>query len=189
MSIVKLVLFFTTSQPPHDRQIYYNAENRLCRQQSCFPCLDRVRKNSLIYRFRILSQRIAVPVACKANAYALNHISADIHQLCKNNIIFVCIISEKRHYKTVLDYRNIRFFYNQPIAFWRKLPMNIAQTVTVTVFTKLINFTVAYRLRLVSRNREITAVGDNFRFLLFWKNTNKATLFNTDRKENIPSIS
>ena len=61
--------------------------------------------------------------------------------------------------------------------------MNIAQTVTVTVFTKLINFTVAYRLRLVSRNREITAVGDNFRFLLFWKNTNKATLLNTDRKE------
>lgn len=95
MSIVKLVLFFTTSQPPHDRQIYYNAENHLYRQQSCFPCLDRVRKNSLIYRFRILSQRIAVPVAGKANAYALNHISADIHQLCKNNIIFVCIISEK----------------------------------------------------------------------------------------------
>ncbi len=54
--------------------------------------------------------------------------------------------------------------------------MNIAQTVTVTVFTKLINFAVAYRLRLVSRNREITAVG-NFRFLLFWKDTNKATLF------------
>ncbi len=37
--------------------------------------------------------------------------------------------------------------------------MNIAQTVTVTVFTKLINFAVAYRLRLVFRNREITAVG------------------------------
>lgn len=61
--------------------------------------------------------------------------------------------------------------------------MNIAQTVTVTVFTKFINFAVAYRLRLVPRNREITAVGDNFRFLLFWKNTNKATLFNPDRKE------
>ena len=63
--------------------------------------------------------------------------------------------------------------------------MNIAQTVTVTVFTKLINFAVTDRLRLVSRNREITAVGDNFRFLLFWKNTNKATLFNPDRKEKV----
>ena len=61
--------------------------------------------------------------------------------------------------------------------------MNIAQTVTVTVFTKLINFAVADRLRLVSRNREITAVGDNFRLLRFWKNTNKVVLFNSYRNE------
>ena len=61
--------------------------------------------------------------------------------------------------------------------------MNIAQTVTVTVFTKLINFAVADRLWLVSRNREITVVGDNFRFLLFWKNTNKSVLFYSNRNE------
>ena len=61
--------------------------------------------------------------------------------------------------------------------------MNIAQTVTVTVFTKLINFAVADRLRLVSRNREITAVGDDFRLLRLWKNTNKAVLFYSNRNK------
>ena len=55
--------------------------------------------------------------------------------------------------------------------------MNIAQTVTVTVFTKFINFAAADRLRLVSRYREITAVGDDFRLLRLRKNTNKAVLF------------
>lgn len=67
--------------------------------------------------------------------------------------------------------------------------MNIAQTVAVTVFTKLINFAVADRLRLVSRNREITAVGDDFRLLRLWKNTNKAVLFILIGIKNIPSIS
>ena len=61
--------------------------------------------------------------------------------------------------------------------------MNIAQTVTVTVFTKLINFAVAYRLRLVSRNREITAVGDNFGFCCFGRTRTKLRFFDPDRKE------